>query len=63
MAKKHDPVHVDLLAVDLKTGVDWLHPSQKNAGKGGKLDEIRKRNRAKYLEARKRERAKKESGK
>jgi hypothetical protein len=49
-------VHVDLLEIDMRKGAHWLSPPQKNAGKGGTLDKIRERNRAKYLAEQKRNR-------
>jgi hypothetical protein len=48
MMADHKPkdVHIDLLEIDMQTGVHWLNPLEKNRDK---LDEIVKRNREKYL--------------
>ena len=46
MAKeKPEDVHVDLLAIDMRTGAYWLSPAQKNRDKA---KEIRDRHRAKH---------------
>jgi hypothetical protein len=45
MAESKD-VHVDILAIDMETGKYWLDPSEKRPDL---LEEIRKRNRDKWL--------------
>jgi hypothetical protein len=50
MAKKPDPVHVDLLEIDMKTGAHWLAPWVRQD------DEERKRRFAEYMAEKKRER-------
>jgi len=58
--KKPGDVHIDLLEIDMTTGVNWLNPLERNRDR---LDEIVARNRAKYLAEQKAERtdAKKKS--
>lgn len=45
---KDNATHVDLLEIDMTTGAHWLSPVQKNSGKP-ELEQIRKRNRDKWL--------------